>query len=530
MTRGIKRTHDDFIEELNTVTNSILVLGTYQKNTLPIHCKCLICGHDWFPTPKSLLKGHGCPQCAGNIKKTPEEFLNRFRETHPHYSLIEVIGKYNGMSEKITCKCKLCGTIWHPKAGDLIKTKSGCPSCSGNNYFTHDRFIKELKSKNPNALKILLLSSYQGMRKRINCKCKECGHKWNPIASSLIQGSGCPICAKKRAAERGRELFKSIKPEPLSHDWFLSEIKENNIHAQTIEIKSEYKGARSQISCRCRACGHEWNTIASGLLHGSGCPNCSHTSTSFMEQFVYFAFCKVFGNDNVINRDTTAINKELDIFIPNEAFAVEIGSWNWHKDFVEKDLMKLQLCKTKKIRMIIVYDSCRDETITDDNIWTYPFDLRNEKNNKTLKSIVERCFQLMNKAVSLSDTDWNEITKNAYLASQRVNHDEFLKKLKMNNKHYEDIIVLSKYTYAKEKVFCKCKQCGHEWKAASSELLKGSGCPICQIKIVGKRKSKKAQIIKWRKQNPNGSKLRCEKETGISRMTVYKWWNSDLDE
>ena len=27
--------------------------------------------------------------------------------------------------------------------------------------------------------------------------------------------------------------------------------------------------------------------------------------------------------------------------------------------------------------------------------------------------------------------------------------------------------------------------------------------------------------------NPNGKKIDCEKETGISRPTVLKWWNDD---
>jgi hypothetical protein len=34
--------------------------------------------------------------------------------------------------------------------------------------------------------------------------------------------------------------------------------------------------------------------------------------------------------------------------------------------------------------------------------------------------------QLLNKTVSFSDADWREIAKNAYLASHRVNHDEFM--------------------------------------------------------------------------------------------------------
>ena len=528
MARGKKRTHEIFIKELKAITNSIHVIGLYQKNIIPIHCKCSICGYEWEATPKTLLKGRGCPRCAGHFKLTHEDFIKWLHKNNSKSNLFEVISKYEGMQKKVTCKCKVCGTIWSPKANDLIRSQSGCPSCSGNVFFTHDRFVKELNRKNPNASKIILLSSYHGMLKRIKCKCKECGHEWNPIASSLIQGTGCPACAKTRTAEQGRTVLKSIdRPKPRSHDWFMSNFYKKNIHAQTIEIISEYQGVNKQITCKCKECGLVWNTLAEGLLQGTGCPKCIHTSTSFMEQFLFFAFCKVFGNENVISRDNTAINMELDIYIPNESLAVEIGSWNWHKECLEKDLMKMEQCKIKNIKMVIIFDSYRDKPMLNNNIWTYPLDIGSEKNHSTLKGIVDKCLQLLNKTVSFSDTDWREIAKNAYLASHRVNHDEFMEKLKKKNKHYDEIIVLSKYEYARKKISCKCIHCGHEWETAASELLKGTGCPVCQIKAVGKKKSKKAQIIEWRKQNPNGTKLRCEKEIGISRMTVYKWWDAD---
>lgn len=39
------------------------------------------------------------------------------------------------------------------------------------------------------------------------------------------------------------------------------------------------------------------------------------------------------------------------------------------------------------------------------------------------------------------------------------------------------------------------------------------------------RKPKKEIVQEWRKNNPNGKKIECEKETGLSRHTVLKWWD-----
>ena len=38
------------------------------------------------------------------------------------------------------------------------------------------------------------------------------------------------------------------------------------------------------------------------------------------------------------------------------------------------------------------------------------------------------------------------------------------------------------------------------------------------------------QVLEWRESNPDGTKYRCIKETGLSKPTVYKWWDTELTE
>lgn len=40
------------------------------------------------------------------------------------------------------------------------------------------------------------------------------------------------------------------------------------------------------------------------------------------------------------------------------------------------------------------------------------------------------------------------------------------------------------------------------------------------------RKSAEATVLEWRLANPDGTKYRCMKETGLSKPTVYKWWDA----
>ena len=41
------------------------------------------------------------------------------------------------------------------------------------------------------------------------------------------------------------------------------------------------------------------------------------------------------------------------------------------------------------------------------------------------------------------------------------------------------------------------------------------------------RKEKKEIVRQWRAEHPNGKKIECEKETGLSRHTVLKWWSGE---
>lgn len=527
MPSGKKRTHEEFIKELSKINASIQVLGIYKKNTIPILCKCSICGYEWSPIPKTILKGHGCPSCANNLKLSEDSFLDLLKKNNPHFDTFILLGNYDGMSKRIKCKCRICDTEWTPKANDLISAGSGCPSCSGNIRYTHNRFLDEFNTKNPNAQNIELLSQYQGMSNRIKCRCKICNHFWSPIASSLIQGTGCPQCSQKRVAEKGREVLKTIKrPEKMSHNAFLLKFNEKNPHASKIEICSKYIGALKPIRCRCKVCGMEWETVASRLLRASGCPACAHTSTSFMEQFLLISLSKAVGSNKVLHRDKKTIGKEIDILLPDYRFAIEIGSWNWHKSIYDKDVKKIADCDKANIRLIIIYDSYPDDSILGQDIWTYKKDLGSEKDCVTLKQIVQTILKNIGIAYSFTEEDWEDIIGLAYNSSCRVNHKVFMQKLKAKNSHFEDLIIQSEYKYAKDKIKCLCRICGHEWETAASELLKGTGCPACQIKSVAERRSKKTQIMEWRKQHPNGTKMQCEKETKISRMTIYKWWDA----
>ena len=206
-----------------------------------------------------------------------------------------------------------------------------------------------------------------------------------------------------------------------------------NPHSSTIKVCSKYNGTSNSIRCKCLVCGHEWDTIATGLLRGTGCPVCAHTSTSFMEQFLFHALTTSIGKEKVIHRNRGAIGKELDIYLPDFAFAVEIGSWKWHKNIFHKDVEKVNACNEKNINLIIIYDSYLEDVALDDNFWTYKIDLGSEKKYTTLKAIVYQCLECINVSFGFSEQDWDNIISLAYQSSRRVTHNDFIEKLNVKD-------------------------------------------------------------------------------------------------
>ena len=95
-----KKTHEEFVQDLKIKNPAIIPLGTYIKSNKPIFCRCSVCGHEWSPIANNILR-QGCPQCAGNIKRTHEQFVREMSVISPS---LEIIGYYETNKSIIDCK------------------------------------------------------------------------------------------------------------------------------------------------------------------------------------------------------------------------------------------------------------------------------------------------------------------------------------------------------------------------------------------------------------------------------------------
>lgn len=127
--RGI--TIKDFISRINNP--NIEFLSEYVNSETKLHCKCRICGHEWYTKPRVLdTNKSSCPYC-GKIKrvksrtKSKESFRHELALINPN---IEVIGDYINTHTKIKCRCRICNCEWFGYPANLLNQTAGCPSCN----------------------------------------------------------------------------------------------------------------------------------------------------------------------------------------------------------------------------------------------------------------------------------------------------------------------------------------------------------------------------------------------------------------
>ena len=201
-------------------------------------------------------------QARDNSKMiTNEHFVAELRKKNPHIRTLE---KYKGSNEKINVECTICGYNWPARASNLL-LGVGCPNCAGNTQKTHDAFIAELQSINPN---VQVLGYYSNSKTKIPVKCRKCGYQWMGLPSSLIKNYGCAKCAR------------NIKK---THEEFLAEFEKLN---SEVEVIGCYDGVDTGIECRCKKCNYIWFPTPYRLLKGSGCPKCAGMARKTHEEFL----------------------------------------------------------------------------------------------------------------------------------------------------------------------------------------------------------------------------------------------------
>ena len=168
-------------------------------------------GHSWEATADNRARGRGCPYCSGN-QLTRERSVaamcpNLVGEWHPSKNDdLTPSAVSAGSDRKIWWLCAK-GHEWHAAASSR-KQGSGCPYCAGN-LVTPERslavvcpqLVAEWDTEANGQL--TPQSVTVGSGKKAHWVCAR-GHKWQAVIFTRANGHGCPVCARKRRTERGK--------------------------------------------------------------------------------------------------------------------------------------------------------------------------------------------------------------------------------------------------------------------------------------------------------------------------------------
>lgn len=205
--RGNPFSTKEFKDILYTIHGEkIKLISNYTNSQTRVTLKCSK-GHTWDALPRSVTsqrkngKFSGCRKCSYLTPKkkvySQALFKRKLETTKVRAKPLE---KYKGAKTKIKWGCVDCKHRWSATPSNVFSKRS-CPKCArkDNNALDVLEVTKRIKH-----LKIKIdLNNYTSASKRYSCECLSCGHKWEPILSTLIrQKYGCPICANNNTGYR----------------------------------------------------------------------------------------------------------------------------------------------------------------------------------------------------------------------------------------------------------------------------------------------------------------------------------------
>lgn len=256
------RSHEEYIEQLKKANPDIIPIENFKTihEKIPHYCK----KHNvyWDVIPDNVLRGHGCPKCRGEKitqknSKSFEQYRKELQEKHPN---IECIGEYVNGTTPVMHRCKDCGYKWSSQP-IYVLDNIGCKKCNKNLRRNEQEYIDELKQINPN---IELIGHYVNTSTYATHKCKIHNYCWDVVPSSILNGTGCPICGIKKRAVSSRK----------THEEYEAELARANPDIVCID---KYIDSSTKIKVKCLKCNTIWKPFPFNILRGHGCPTCNQS-------------------------------------------------------------------------------------------------------------------------------------------------------------------------------------------------------------------------------------------------------------
>lgn len=256
-------------------------------------------------------------------------------------------------------------------------------------------------------------------------------------------------------------------PKRKTHEQFMNELSKVNIN---IEVLGAYVNTHTKLQCRCLIDGYEWNISPHDLLAGFGCPKCGGTLKKTHDDFK--------SELEQINPNIILLNKYIDMKHKVKCKCLIDGN-EWES--LPQNLLNGHGCPKCSAQEASKRNLKSHETFLHDVHMVSPtIVIQNIYKNNTSK-IKCKC--------EICANEWTTTASNLVagkgcpkcglekrISAITKNHKQFIDEMLLAN---SDIEIIGKYINSSTPIKCKCLNDGYIWEATPSNLLKGTGCPVC---------------------------------------------------
>ena len=263
-----------------------------------------------------------------------------------------------------TRECSL--KYWNKKNAERIKINNADLDIIKGNTLEHwclmsgtrgSKLLLEYSEKNSIRADIILAGSLE----KALWKCSICGCEWRtPVSCRTRNLSDCPKCTGREACEDDN-LLKWCEEHGNYGKRLIDEYSPEN----SVDIKKIKPYSNKRVLWECSDCGNKWQTVVANRTKAkSGCPKCNKSSTSFGEQLIYYVLKRELNSYSVLNRKKVK-GFELDIFIPEIKLGIEYNGFNFHKNRIEQDKLKINTLKLDGIKILTILEYNKNTDIGD---------------------------------------------------------------------------------------------------------------------------------------------------------------------
>ena len=298
---------------------------------------------------------------------------------------------------------------------------------------------------------------YESNKSVITFKCKRCGNTWDAKAYSVLQGHGCPQCAKSGTSFMEQYIYYSLL-KALGDGSVLS--RDRNIIGMELDIViPEYKVAIEPGNW-----GLHKNNIKRDAEKRKKCQDKNIRLITIYDKFdgeeaPFINDCYIFKED---------LNKSSHDIILNLVYSL-FDLLNIKKRFTSAEVKEIETWSYEHAKSMLHEDFVERMKIIHPNIQVLG---KYINSNKKVEVRCIKCNHVWNgvPANMLSGDGCRKCgTIRAHKSFLR-NTDDFIRELSEKN---PDIEILGEYAGRHKSIQARCKICGLEWSPVAGSLLRG---------------------------------------------------------